>query len=109
MTSPPTVEQASRMVDLGWTICCVYVGGPRAAAGDQWQQGVVGYLNDIFEGFVPITVVRNAPWDSVEDIGGDAEQDAQRAASDMGACGFGPDRPLVVDLEYGTWQRSPST
>src|SRR5438128_1120471 len=109
MTLPPSPDQAQRMTALGWRYCGVYIGGPRAAAHHAWQGGPVGALARIFDGFFAFYVCRNVPWDDANAIGQDAETDAQEAASDMGACGFGPDASIIVDLESGTYQRFPGT
>lgn len=109
MTMPPSPEQAQRMADLGWRYCGVYVGGPRAAAHDAWQNGPVGTLAPIFDGFFAFYVCRNTPWDDASIIGQSAEADAMNAAADMGACGFDGNQPMIVDLEYGTYRASPDT
>lgn len=114
MTYPPTIEQAAYMNGLGYTWCLVYIDGPRTAAHTAWQQvdGVSYPVRDLApyfpDGFLPVTVGRNVPWDQ----GGafTAKQgmaDADRANISTGACGFGPNSPLGLDIEYGTYEKYP--
>lgn len=107
MTYPPTTDQAQQMAGLGWSVCFVYVGGPRAAAHGAWQNGACAPLAGIFEGFVPCYVGRNVPWDTAYDFWRRGKNDADDADNLTGACGFGPLSPLVLDVEYGTWQKYP--
>ena len=107
---PPMPEQAVRMRNLGWTWLAVYVGGPRAAAHSAWQEVdqlryPVRDLAPHFDGFLPIYVGKNAPWDRPEAFTYDTGlQDGQDADDLALACGFAANTPLALDLEYGTWQ-----
>jgi hypothetical protein len=114
MTLPPTMWEAGRMKALGYTTCGVYIGGIRAAAGTAWHQidgfrypvrDLVPYFSD---GFLPILVPRNLPWDSIFDFtDANGYADGQDANILAGACGFGPNTPYCVDIEAATSQKVP--
>jgi len=111
MAYPPTIPQAQQMSTLGYTACGVYTGGPRAMAHNAWHQidgdrypvrDLVPYFTD---GFVPICVGRNTPWDSGAMFTfRQGVADGNQANSDTGACGFDSDSLLVLDVEYGTYE-----
>lgn len=113
MLLPPSRTQAQTMRRAGYSWCGVYVGGPRAAARHVWQQvdGVaypVRDLEDIFDGFLPIYVGCNQPWDVGSAYTADrGAQDGDDANRCTGACGFDSWTPLILDLEYGTFQQNP--
>lgn len=114
MTLPPTIDQAARMQQLGYTACGVYIGGIRATARNAWHQidgiyypvrSLVPYFSD---GFLPTLVPRNLPWDSIFDFtDANGYADGQDANIQTGACGFGPTTPICVDIEARTSQNVP--
>src|SRR5258708_1235991 len=115
MVYPPTIVEAQQMVQLGWTVCCVYIGGPRATAHFAWHQvdGTNYFpVKDIsgeggFSDFLPIYVGRNVPWDTQSNFLTKGISDGDDANTQTGACGFGPESPLCLDLESGTYQKYP--
>jgi Domain of unknown function (DUF1906) len=115
LLNPPTFQQAQAIRQFGWSWCAVYVGGPRAAAHHIWQENAIdGYhpvkaLASIFDGFLPIYVGANQPWDPPQSFTyGAGLSDGDDANACTGACGFDSDTPLCLDVEYGTWQANPS-
>ena len=114
MTYPPTVDQATHMQSLGYTFCIAYVGGPRASADNAWHQidgerYPVRDLSPFFrDGFLPCYVGRNVPYDQGWQF--TAEQgitDGHEANTYTGACGFDSDSVVVLDVQYGTYERYP--
>lgn len=114
MVSPPSTWQAQIMQQQGFTACGVYIGGPRAASGTQWHQvdGLYYPVRDLVpyftDGFIPIYVGRNLPWDSVAQFSTyRGRLDGQDANIQTGACGFGSNTPITLDIEASTSQGAP--
>lgn len=115
MAYPPTVAQAQQMQALGYTWCLVYINGPRTMAHTAWQQvdGVSYPVRDLVpyfpDGFLPITVGRNVPWDKGPSFTANQGMiDANTANVSTGACGFDSSSPLGLDIEYGTYEKYPA-
>lgn len=115
MLTPPTPQQAQAMRQLGWSWCAAYVGGPRAAAHATWQENAsdqlfpVRTIAAVFDGFLPIYVGKNAPWDAPESFTYESGlADGDDATILTGRCGFDSPTPLCLDVEYGTWQANPT-
>lgn len=110
---PPSIVQAESLLRGEWSWLAVYVGGPRAAAHNAWHQvdGLRYPVRDLagyFEGFLPVYVGRNAPWDSPRAFNFDqGVADGDDANVNTGACGFDSGTPLALDLEYGSFQANP--
>src|SRR6266851_3948888 len=97
---PPSVTGARLMYSNGWRFYGGYIGGPRAY--NRWLNSDFGQLALIGFKFLPIFVGRNRPWDTVFNYdAGIADGDA--ANNLAGGCGFNETQPLVLDVEYGTW------
>lgn len=113
MLYPPSRTAAEIMQARGWQWLNVYIGGPRATARNSWQirEGVSYPVADVapyFEGFLPLYVGRNAPWDRPGDFNyQQGIEDGDEANELTGACGFDSNTVLGLDLEYGTWQAAP--
>jgi hypothetical protein len=114
MVSPPTPAQADRMVSLGWDYCIAYIGGPRAAARNQWhiidgQRYPIGDIAETFSGFLPTFNGLTMPWDEPSSLTYQKGLEHGDMANDYtGACGFDSRTPLCLDLEYGTVQANPN-
>jgi hypothetical protein len=107
--NPPPNATARTMFNNGWTGLCVYVGGPRCAAGHQgWPNAAVGKLAAVGFTFLPLYVGRNQPWDAPSAFTRSAGlHDGQEATVLTGACGFSELTILGLDMEYGTYQANP--
>jgi hypothetical protein len=112
---PPNRQQAQSMINYGWSWIGVYIGGPRAASDNSWQEDEgsdkfpVRRLADVFDGFLPIYVGRNQPWDDQRVFTRQQGiSDGDQANILMGACGFNESQPCCLDVEYGTYQAHPA-
>jgi len=115
MVYPPNRQQAQTMREHNWSWIGVYIGGPRAASDRAWNQDEerdifpVRRLADIFDGFLPIYVGRNQPWDEQRVFNRQQGiSDGDQANVLMGACGFDQNQPCCLDVEYGTFQNHPA-
>lgn len=92
------------MFSLGWRFFGGYLGGPRAF--HTWSNADFHRLADVGFVFLPIDVPATYPYDDVTALTWDQGWAEGLGADDRaGQCGFNEIQPVVMDVEYGDWQR----